>query len=135
MHRFKWFKINFKKNKAFSLIEILISISLLTIILAIIIPIWNFELINKKNQNINVASRIASSQLEELKNLKFNNLPNEGSINFNHPDLSKLNQGTGIIYVENYQTGTNQTLKQIKIQIIWKDNQTSTYEINYLFLK
>lgn len=132
MLRFKWFKI--KKN-AFSLIEILISISLLVVILAIILPVWNFELINKKVQNKNIASRIASSYLEELKNSKFSDLPNEGSIYFNHPDLLKLNQGVGLVQVQNYENNNNETLKQIKIQIIWQDNQTSTYEIYYLFSK
>lgn len=132
MLQFKWFKI--KKN-AFSLIEILISISLLVVILAIILPVWNFELINKKVQNKNIASRIASSYLEELKNSEFSGLPNEGSIYFNHPDLLKLNQGVGLVQVQNYENNNNETLKQIKIQIIWQDNQTSTYEIYYLFSK
>lgn len=132
MHQFKWFK--FKKN-GFSLIEILISISILVTILAVILPVWNFELINKKIQNINIASRIATSKLEELKNSKFSDLPNEGSINFTHPDLSKLNQGLGMIEVKNYQNNNSETLKEIKIQIMWQDNQTSTYEIYYLFSK
>lgn len=132
MLRSKWFKI--KKN-AFSLIEILISISLLIVILAIILPVWNFELINKKVQNKNIASRIATSYLEELKNSKFVGLPNEGTIYFNHPDLVKLNQGTGFVQIQNYENNNNEILKQIKIQISWQENQTSTYEIYYLFSK
>lgn len=125
----------FKNKSGFSLFEILISIGLLTVILAIILPVWHFELINKKILNTNIASRIAGSELENLKQAKFSGLPDNGTTTFSHPDLIKLNQGIGILNVENYLTSSNISLKKINIQILWQDNGTSTYNLNYIFIK
>ncbi|MGB9608970.1 MAG: type IV pilus modification PilV family protein [Minisyncoccia bacterium] len=128
MPQFKLFKV----KKGFSLIEVLIAISLLAIILVLILPIWQFELINKRISNLNIANRIAASKLEELKQAKFSGLPELGTTTFSHPDLAKLNQGSGLIFVENYSTSS---LKKITIEVLWQDNQTSTYKINYIFNK
>jgi prepilin-type N-terminal cleavage/methylation domain-containing protein len=125
----------FKNKNGFSLFEILISIGLLTVILAIILPVWHFELLNKKILNTNIASRIAASEVENLKQNKFYGLPENGTTTFFHPDLIKLNQGVGIISVENYLTSSNISLKKISIKVSWQDNQTSSYNLNYIFIK
>jgi hypothetical protein len=65
-----------------------------------------------------VATRIASKEIEHLRDLDFANLPASGS--FTDPDMAKLPAGSAIRTVSNYQSSAQ--IKQVNITVSWQIN-------------
>jgi prepilin-type N-terminal cleavage/methylation domain-containing protein len=126
------FKVFLNNKKGFSLIEIIISIALMSLILLMITPVLFFEKTNQQMDYLVLASQIASRKMEELKQLPFANLPANGTTTISDPDILNLPNGQGFIFAEDYEpTGS---LKHIAVLINWKSGESiSTYKLDALF--
>ena len=126
------FKPFLNNKKGLSLIEIIISVALMSLVLLMITPVLFLEKTNKSIGYLVLASQIASRKMEELKQLPFANLPANGTTTISDPDILNLPNGEGFIFAEDYES-TN-SLKHIAVLINWKSGEsTSTYKLDALF--
>jgi prepilin-type N-terminal cleavage/methylation domain-containing protein len=126
------FKLFLNNKKGLSLIEIIISVALMSLILLMIAPVLFLEKTNKSIGYLVLANQIASRKMEELKQLPFANLPANGTTTISDPDILNLPNGEGFIFAEDYES-TN-SLKHITVLINWKSGEsTSTYKLDALF--
>ncbi len=131
MHPFKQFLL---KNRGFSLIEALITTSLLVIILSIMLQVFYFERTVKIMKLNIIASKIALSKTEELKKTNFSNLPPNGTSTFDDNELLNLPQGKGTIFREDYLSTSS--LTHIIVKVEWQqNNSTSSYQIDSVIYK
>ena len=126
------FKPFLNNKKGFSLIEIIISVALMSLILLMITPVLFLEKTNKSIGYLVLANQIASRKMEELKQLPFANLPANGTTTISDPDILNLPNGEGFIFAEDYESINS--LKHITVLINWKSGEsTSTYKLDALF--
>jgi len=99
----------------FTLIEVLLSsfffIALVTILLS-----SSGALLNTRKTNLEtVAAKVASKQIENLRNTTYASLPSSGS--FADAELSKLPQGAATRTLTSYQSSTD--IKDVLITVSW----------------
>ena len=126
------FKLFLNNKKGLSLIEIIISVALMSLILLMITPVLFLEKTNKSIGYLVLANQIASRKMEELKQLPFANLPANGTTTISDPDILNLPNGEGFIFTEDYESTSS--LKHITVLINWKSGEsTSSYKLDALF--
>lgn len=107
------------KRSGFTLIEILIIVFIIAILGTILLT-TSGTLSQRHNSNLQSrAAKVASKEIERLRNLNFASLPGTGSVT-GDPDLSKLPSGTALRTVTNYQ-GSSQ-IKQVNVTVTWQVN-------------
>lgn len=120
------------RKKGTSLVEVLISIALVMVMLLMYITFLNLIKLNKKDQDLSMATFLASQEIEIIKNLPFSSLTNRtDALLIGDIDLSVLNEATGVLTISNYQD--NPDIKQINIKINWIDKTlTKNVELSTL---
>ncbi len=108
------------KRPGFTLIEVLLSsfffIALITILLS-----SSGTLLNTRKTNLEtVAAKIASKQIEDLRNMAYTSVAS-GPIT--DTDLSKLPQGAANKTVTNYQSSAD--IKDVLITVTWTENSAA----------
>lgn len=107
-------------KKGFTLIEVLLSsfffIALITILLS-----SSGTLLNTRKTNLEtVASKVASKQIENLRNMPYASVTSGSIVD---GDLSKLPQGAGTKTVTSYQSSAD--IKDVLITVTWVENHAS----------
>src|SRR3989344_7352490 len=113
------FTIHLKQG--FTLIEILLT---LLIILAMVSILFSASgtFVSSRNVNLQgIATKIASREIENLRNMQYSSLPPTDSIS--DPDLSKLPAATATRTVADYDGSSK--IKQVTININWIENGAS----------
>jgi prepilin-type N-terminal cleavage/methylation domain-containing protein len=105
----------FKLQKGFTLIEVLVTIGLISVVF-----IMHYTLINSNTNALSarykdLALRICISKMESLRALGYSGLPVSGS--FSDSLLSSLPAGTGALAVSDY----NSQIKHIGVTVSWTD--------------
>ena len=103
--------------RGFSLIEIVLALFLVMALLSILFTSTG-TYIHSRNSNLqSIAAKIASREIENLRNTDFGSLP--GTSSFSDSDLTKLPSGTTNRTVSNYQSDVD--IKQITVIIGWTE--------------
>ncbi len=108
-----------KKQKGFSIIEVVVSLFMLGVILLVYAAANNTLVLNRIAKHQQLAYRIAANEMESLRSGGYTNLPATGS--FNDPLLANLPTGTGSIEVGVYDSRT----KQVTVRVRWTEPGTT----------
>ena len=128
---------NFDKNcqlskPGFTLIEIALSLVFILAMIVILLTASGTFRTTRKGNLQGVATKIASRQIENLRNTAFASLPNCPSptgcsiTSAEEPDLSKLPSGSATKTLDDYEASTK--IKQVLIKVNWTEN-TAPQEI------
>jgi prepilin-type N-terminal cleavage/methylation domain-containing protein len=110
--------------RGFSLIEITVSLFMLGVILVLSQSVLNIIPLGALAKHKDIALKIASHQLEELRSLGYENLPASGS--FVNPDLMLLASSTGMHTISDY----NDKTKEVSVTVSWiEPSESEPYEI------
>ena len=129
---------NQRKFRGFSLIEILIALFVIVALVTILFSSSGTLFTTRSSKLQTVAAKIASKEIENLRNIAFTSLPTEGidkACSTIDPDLSKLKgPPTCKVYVVNYD-GKSDTvppltdIKQVTVKINWKTDNGADQNI------
>ncbi len=111
-------------ERGVSLIEVLLVVVVLGSIIFLIASVPNAILLIGKSKHMSLAREIAVKQLEDKRDLSFDNLVNDNSP-ISDPRLSLLPEGNGSVEVSDCDPAvcTNQEdIKQVFVTVTWKDN-------------
>lgn len=116
----------YKKSEGFGLIEILLSVVLIIAIVTALFASSGTFLIRRGSDLQSIASKIASKDIESLRDQSFSSLPAAGTYTcvIVDTDLSNLGAGAcGDRTVSNYTGDAN--IKQITVTIRWQQSGKS----------
>ena len=104
----------------FALVEILLALIFILVIIAILFSASGTFTTSRSSNLQSIAAKIASREIETLRNTSFDSLPGSGSIS--DPDLSKLPSGTASRTILDYGSPADPKIKQVTIQVNWTSN-------------
>jgi prepilin-type N-terminal cleavage/methylation domain-containing protein len=107
--------ISANKKRGFTLIEMLISILILSVTAAFVTIVIGTIKVSRDAAYENVAFRIADSKLDEFRATGYDALPASGV--FSDPELASLPQGMASTSVSDWNAGT----KQVTAGVSWRD--------------
>ena len=114
----------FKNNRGVSLIEVLLTMAIISIIVFLIASLPNSLLLITKSKHLSLAREIAVTKLDDLKEMPYSNLANgENSISDNR--LKLLPSGSGQYSIEDCEVAIcsdNEQAKTIKVKIDWRES-------------
>jgi len=119
-------------RSGFTLIEIALSLVFILAMIVILLTASGTFRTTRKGNLQGVATKIASRQIENLRNTAFASLPNCPSptgcsiTSAEEPDLSKLPSGSATKTLDDYEASTK--IKQVLIKVNWTEN-TAPQEI------
>jgi prepilin-type N-terminal cleavage/methylation domain-containing protein len=117
-------------QNGFSIIEALVAIFIVGIVLIIYAASSNLLLLNNNARHLELAQRIAISEMEDLRATSFNSLPSSGS--FSSSLMSSLPGGSGRIVLTSLHSST----KQITVTVNWNESSgKSTRSASFTTLK
>lgn|SRR3989344_267851 len=103
------------RTRGFSLIEIIIAISIMGVMLLLLQAVLRSTALARMAKNQGIATAIARDELESLRSSGYENLPENGP--FPNVLLSTLPSATTTLTVSAYNTET----KQVTVSVVWKD--------------
>ncbi|MCL5093523.1 MAG: prepilin-type N-terminal cleavage/methylation domain-containing protein [Patescibacteria group bacterium] len=109
---------NIKKNQGFTILEILITIILLSTIAVTIIPLFTRGIaLNKNSKNKLYAYEAARSEIEKMRSSSFNSLNNHSF------SVAGVSQATGTVTVDSNVNGSSQTdIIKVTALVTWPFN-------------
>ena len=113
-------------RSGFTLIEIALSLVFILAMIVILLTASGTFRTTRKGNLQGVATKIASRQVENLRNTAFASLPNCPSptgcsiTSAEEPDLSKLPSGSATKTLDDYEASTK--IKQVLIKVNWTEN-------------
>lgn len=120
------------KNSGFTLIEVLITLALISVLISIFFTATNIWRWIRHVRWQTFAKQIASSEMEQLRNTPYNNLPASGS--FSDPNMAKIPQGSGQLNIAAVNGQTD--LSQVKVTVFWvQEGQNQSIELDTLMSK
>lgn len=114
-------------ERGVSLIESLLVVVVIGSVVFLLASIPNAIMLIGKSRHMSLAREIAVKQMEDKRNLSFDNLVNDNSP-INDPRLSLLPEGEGSVEVLDCDPAVcanEENVKQVLITINWKDNNKS----------
>lgn len=118
-----------RSAKGFSLIEVLLSLFIIGILLILYQAANSTWILNQYVKDQDIALRIASTKLADLRYLGYDALPASGP--FSDPLLNSLKQGQATVTVATYSS----KIKQVLVTVAWKrlgGTATSTVSLTTL---
>lgn len=112
---------NASLKNGFTLIEVLLTLLFSTILVVLLLTAATTLLQTYKTNQQSLAARIATKEIENLRQTSYSSLPSSGS--FSDADLSKLTSSSGNLTVSNYQSSAD--IKQITVNVSWVQNGAS----------
>ena len=106
-----------KFKRGFSLIEIVLALFLVLALISILLTASATYTHSRRSNLQSIATKIASREIENLRDTAFGNLPGTGTLT--DPDLSKLPSSNANRNVANYDPDGK--IKQITITIDWTE--------------
>ena len=104
--------------RGFSLIEVIVTVFVIGLAFLLYQGAIQNVFVSRSAKDEEVALRVASDKLEELRKGGYANLPASGS--FSDAQLADLSQGTGSLTIADFNAET----KQVEVTVSW--NETST---------
>lgn len=112
-----------QRSTGFSLVEILVTVGLVGIMIVVYFGVLNSGFLARDSRDRDVALRIASHKIEELRALGYSNLPASGS--FTDTLMSSLPSGSGSFTVSTYNTKT----KQVVVTVSWTEPHQGAHPV------
>jgi len=112
------------KQSGLSIIEIPIALFIVGVTLLIYAASSNSAVLNKEARYQELANRIASSEMEDLRNGGYTNVPASGS--FSNSLLSQLPSNSTVLTVSDYNADT----KQVVVKVSWLSANGTTHNIS-----
>ena len=112
------------KQSGLSIIEIPIALFIVGVTLLIYAASSNSAVLNKEARYQELANRIASSEMEDLRNDGYTNVPASGS--FSNSLLSQLPSNSAVLTVSDYNADT----KQVVVKVSWLSANGTTHNIS-----
>lgn len=103
------------RQKGFTLLEVIVSIAVIAGLFMLYTAAINNVFLSRTIKQKDVALRIASHKMEELRAGGYDSLPASGS--FSDSNLSSLPSGTGSMTISDYNTST----KQVQVTVSFED--------------
>lgn len=116
--------MSMKRQRGSSLVELLLVIVIISSSVFLIANIPNALTLVGKSKHLSLAKEIASKQIENKRNISYENLVNDEST-ITDSNISLLPQGSGTVVVEDCDESvcTNgENIKKVTITVSWKDN-------------
>ena len=104
-----------KTQSGFSLLEVPISLFIIAVMLLVYAAASNTLMLNRNSREADLANYIAVSEMEDLRDAGYANLPASGP--FAHQLLNQLPSGAAAIVVNDYNNDT----KEVVVTVSWKD--------------
>jgi hypothetical protein len=108
-----------KSGAGFTILEIPIAIFIISVVLILYAASTNSILLNRNARYQDVATRIGTSLMEDLRNTPYANLPISGSMS--HAKLDDLPNGQAAITV----TDIDDNMKEMTITVSWQEGGSS----------
>ena len=125
-----------QREKGFGLIEIVIALFLVVSVAAILLTSGGSLFTTRSSKLQTTAGRVASKEIEALRNADFASIASGGLSNPTDPDLARLPSGTASKNVSDFGTPPDPKIKQVTITISWvDDNVTKNYTTDSLIYK
>lgn len=105
----------FLNKNGFSLIEVLLTFSILVVFFILFQAVIDASIINRNVKHQEQALRIAQTQTDNLQSFAYDSLPPSGS--FSDPLLASLPQGTASMTVIAF----NDKVKQVTVVVGWQE--------------
>lgn len=125
--------LNFKNGRGFSLLEVLVVLTTVSILIVLVGSIPNSLGLISKSRNLNLVKEVAIKKMEELREMPYSNLT-DGEIYDSR--LKLLTNAVGQVTVEdcNISICTQQeAVKEVIVKIDWKESgQDKTYSLKTL---
>jgi prepilin-type N-terminal cleavage/methylation domain-containing protein len=104
------------KERGFSLIEVLITILILTVVMVVMLStfIYGFNLLSRMKQS-GIATQIVQEELEIIRNMPFDDIINLSS-EFTHENFSFLKNASGTISIGDSEGAD---IKKLTVSVIW----------------
>ena len=112
-------KSKLKKQTGFSLIEVVVTLFIIGVIFVIYQAALNGIFLTRNAKDQEIALRVATHKVEELRSLGYFSLPASGS--FTDSQLSSLLQSSASMAISDYNLKT----KQITVTVSWKETNTN----------
>lgn len=109
-----------KSLPGFTLVEILIFLLLAAVFATTLLSSAGNYAKTKGVNSETIATKIASREIEALRNTDFDSLPQSGTIS--DPELSKLSSSSASRTISNYQSDLD--IKQVIVSVFWTENNT-----------
>ena len=110
-----------KSLPGFTLVEVLIFLLLAVVFTATLLSSAGNYFKTRTVNSETVATKIASHEIETLRNTDFNLLPQSGA--FSDPELTKLSGSSANRTISNYQSDLD--IKQVTVIVTWTENNVS----------
>lgn len=120
-----------RKNKlqaGMSLIEVIVTMFMISVLLVLYVAALNTVAITKKLKYENLAYHVASKKMEELRSITIASLPASGAISDSM--LSQIPTGSGSFTVVDHAGFAG--LKEITVTVIWNDGASKQYQLKSL---
>lgn len=104
-------------QKGFSLVEVIVGISLILVLFALAMLQAGTLDISRKQRYENIAYHAANKQMEDLRAMPFASLPASGTVS--DPMLSQIPSGAGSFTVSDYPDFSG--MKKMVVTITWND--------------
>ncbi len=111
-------------KKGFSLIEVLVAVGMLGIMIVVYQVIISNTALTRTSQDKDIALKIATYKIEDLRGLGYSALPGSGS--FSDSLLSSLPLGTATMTITAYNT----KLKQATVTVSWTEPGSSAKSVS-----
>ncbi|MDP4001197.1 MAG: hypothetical protein Q8P83_03075 [bacterium] len=117
-----------RDQKGSSLIEVIISLFMITVLFILYISALNTVAITKKLRYENLAYHVANKQMEDLRGIDFASLPSSGTII--DTQLALIPQGSGTFTVAD--SGSYSGIKEVTVTVTWNDGVAKQVELKTL---
>lgn len=111
-------------KKGFSLIEILVTIGILSLMIVVYQAVLGNVYLTRSVQDKDVALKIATYKIEELRALGYSSLPGSGS--FSDTLLTSLPSGTASMTITDY----NAKVKQVVVTVGWTPQNSTARSVS-----
>lgn len=115
-------------QKGMSLIEVIISMGLISILLFLYISSMNIVAHTKKLRYENLAYHAANKKMEELRATAFTSLPTSGTISDSM--INQIPSGNGSFTVTDHPSFTG--LKELTVTVTWNDGKSKQVQLKTL---
>jgi len=112
------------KKTGFSLVEAVIAIGMTGIIIVMYQNVMSSILLSRSIKNTDIAVKIASNQIEELRADGYSSLPNSGS--FSDSLLSSLPSGSASMNISDY----NDKIKLVVVTVSWSEPNSGSRSVS-----
>lgn len=109
-----------KKTAGYTLIEVVVTFALMSAVFVIFQASINSILLNRRVKHQELALRVATTKMEQIRSLSYDTVPASGS--FNDALLAQLPEASATVTVSDYDAAT----KRVAVSVSWRERGSQT---------